>query len=77
MHISPYGVNAHYIAEGLAILFLKPLNDNGTDWKGEMRKAFREGNAMQVLQEAERLGFWCGSQRDKDGYMTKLISEII
>ena len=79
--ISPYGAEpnneAHRIAEGLAILFFKPIKNTGTDWKGALRNAIRNQQNHQIFQEAERLGFWCGSQRDKDDYVTKLISQII
>ncbi len=57
-----YGEGAEQVAEALAILFFRPLENPGNDWKGNLTRELRAGRSQSVRLEAERLGFLSGSK---------------
>jgi predicted GIY-YIG superfamily endonuclease len=67
------GLEVEKIAEAVAIIFFQPKENPGNDWKGNLRKALRNGLEHVVIGEAKRLGFLRGSQREKERFMAKLL----
>lgn len=64
------------IAEALAVLHFKPTGNIGKDWLGSLRRAFDDGLNAQILDEAERLGFLAGSQKERLRYMKSLLDAV-
>lgn len=80
-YISAYGANAEQVAEALAILFFRPSHNSrtqhigkGGDWKDNLDRELKAGNAKAIMLEAERLGFLRGSSKSKGRFYEKVMS---
>ncbi len=68
-----YGEGAEQVAEALAILFFRPLENLGNDWKGNLTRERKAGRSQAIRIEAERLGFLSGSKESNKRFLDDLL----
>lgn len=68
-----YGEGAEQVAEALAVLFFRPLENPGGDWKGNLTRELKVGRSQAIMTEAKRLGFMRGSKTSNERFYEQIL----